>query len=57
MNNNRKPRKRSKQPVPGLAEHMALFTGKELKRATAPILASVADRIYALSEPRTRVRL
>lgn len=50
--------KRKRTPIPGLAEAIAGISGLKLrKNLTAPILASVADRLYALSIPTSRQRL
>ncbi len=51
-------RQKRRKPVPGLAEHIALFSGRKAKKdASCAILASFATRIYALSIPKTRERL
>jgi len=54
----RQPTRKRRTPIPGLAEHIAGFTGsKAKKRAAAPILARLADRLIAISIPATTQRL
>ena len=55
----RKPNRNRKRrtPVPGLALHMATFTGSQpdKKRHTASILATLATRLMAISIPKSTV--
>jgi hypothetical protein len=54
----RSTNRKRRTPLPGLAEHIAAFTGaKAKKRAYSAFLANVASRIYELSIPTTRQRL
>ena len=53
----KRPNRKRRTPIPGLAEHIAGFTGsKAKKRAAAPILARLADRLIAISIPTTQYR-
>jgi hypothetical protein len=47
---NSKPNKRKATPIPGLALHIAAFTGPQRKREHSAFLAATADRLYKVSE-------
>ena len=50
--------RKRRTPLPGLAEHIAAFTGhKAKKHAYSAFVANVASRIYRLSIPATSQRL